>query len=137
VRLIANALGVPVARRAGEGVAGVMETRLEKCAYARCGTKGPLNDNGICARCAMIVKRVRWKLASSHLPRMPTATLTPREKIRVTPIPRPGSGIPCAACGEAINEEHWSYPDFPRGGRPRGLDLHFHKLCEEIWQMEV
>jgi hypothetical protein len=42
--------------------------------------------------------------------------------------------MPCAACGEAINEEHWAYPDFPQEGKLGGLDLHFHKLCEEIWQ---
>ncbi len=112
----------------------MMEDRMEACSYEHCRAKGRLNDDGVCARCATIVGRIRWKLASGHLPKMPTATLTPREKFRVTPTPRPGGGMPCAACGEAINEEHWAYPDFPQEGKLGGLDLHFHKLCEEIWQ---
>ena len=106
------------------------------CAYENCGAKDPLNDDGVCARCAAIAEEVRQRLADGGLPRMPSAKLTPGEKVRTTAISRPGGGMPCAACDEAITDEHWAYPDFPDKKRTRGRDLHFHKLCEEIWQKE-
>jgi hypothetical protein len=110
---------------------------MDTCAYENCRVRSRLNADGICTRCGASVEKVRERLASGRLPRMPSAQLTPGEKLRTTPIPRSGGGMPCAACDEAINEGHWAYPDFPDQNRQRGHDLHFHKLCEEIWQKEA
>jgi hypothetical protein len=98
-----------------------------KCKY--CDAEAPTNDERLCGRCAGIVTRVRSKGRASG-GRKPTL---PSAKNGFTKIKARGTGLPCAICDEPITVDHFTY----RKTGDREWDLHFHELCERIWQMET
>src|SRR5206468_12423433 len=99
-----------------------------------CDNVGPLNDEMVCARCQNIAERVRQRIEQGRLPRI---SLREAKGPRTTARQSHVTGIPCVACDDPINSEHWAYPDYPDPRARRHLDLHFHVLCHAIWEEEA
>jgi hypothetical protein len=104
----------------------------QECRFMECENVGAVTGDGVCKRCEGIVAAVRDGIERRRLPKVPVREV---RGPRTTAFRFERGGMPCAACDQQIDGDHFAYPDYPDPDRKR--DLHMHFLCHEIWEEEA
>jgi hypothetical protein len=107
---------------------------MARCRNLEC--RGPVDVDGPadCPPCAGAAATIVDRIIAGTLPRF-TSREAPDGS--ATPMLVDEDGISCAACGRPAVREHVAYIDYPDPPSERGVDLHFHHLCHEIWKREA
>jgi hypothetical protein len=106
----------------------------QKCRYESCDHVEEVSEESRCAGCEALVAQIRERIERGDLPKV---NLREVKGPRMTAVLLPRGGMPCVACDQTIDGEHFAYPDYPVPAGPRRGDLHMHELCHEIWDQEA